>query len=55
MDIDKLNNYLKIIGIINNMFRPKRKRTKLYTIHKLFKLCYRAVKTGPSEQEMQQE
>jgi hypothetical protein len=34
MDIDKLNNYLKITGIIHNVFRPKKtlKKTtiKLY-------------------------
>ena len=37
VDIDnKLNNYLKIAGIINNMFRPQKalKKTRLiYTIH----------------------
>jgi hypothetical protein len=36
MDIDKLNNYLKITGIINNVFRPKKTlkktRIKLYNI-----------------------
>jgi hypothetical protein len=30
MDIEsKLNNYLKILGIINNVFRPKKTRIKL--------------------------
>jgi hypothetical protein len=32
-DVDignKLNNYLRIIGIINNVFRPKKTRIKLY-------------------------
>jgi hypothetical protein len=27
---NKLNNYLKITGIINNVFRPKKTRIKLY-------------------------
>jgi hypothetical protein len=32
LDIDsKLNNYLKITGIINNVFRPKKTRIKLYS------------------------
>jgi hypothetical protein len=30
MCIDKLNNYLKITGIINNVFRPKETKIKLY-------------------------
>jgi hypothetical protein len=31
MDVDnKLNNYLEITGIINNVFRPKKTRIKLY-------------------------
>jgi hypothetical protein len=31
MDIyNKLNNYVKITGIINNVFRPKKTRIKLY-------------------------
>jgi hypothetical protein len=31
MDIDnKLNNDLKITGIVNNVFRPKKTRIKLY-------------------------
>jgi hypothetical protein len=59
MDIDnKLNKYLKITGIINNVFKPKKtlmKTRKNYTIHQLFQLCYMAVKIGPLKQEMQEE
>jgi hypothetical protein len=44
MDIDnKLNNYLRVTDIINNVFRPKKTRIN-YTTDELFKLCYTAVK-----------
>jgi hypothetical protein len=59
MDIDKkLNNYLKITGIINNVFRPKKTikktRIKLYNSLALPTLLYGS-ETGPLKQEMQQE
>jgi hypothetical protein len=58
MDIDnKLNNHLKITGIIN-VFRQektlKKTRTKLHNTL-VPQLCYTAVKTGPLKQEVQQE
>jgi hypothetical protein len=40
MDIDKLNNYLKITDIINNVFRPKKTRIKLYSTVALPTLLY---------------
>jgi hypothetical protein len=41
MDIDsKLNNYLKITGIISNVFRPKKTRIKLYSILAVPTLLY---------------
>jgi hypothetical protein len=41
MDIDnKLNTYLKITGIINNVFRPKKTRIKLYYTLALPALLY---------------
>jgi hypothetical protein len=41
MDIDnKLNNYLKITNIINNLFRPKKTRIKLYNTLALPTLLY---------------
>jgi hypothetical protein len=41
MDIDnKLNNYLRITGIINNMFRPKKTKIKLYNTLVLPTLLY---------------
>jgi hypothetical protein len=44
MDIDKLNNYLKITDIINNVFRPKKTlkktRIKLYNTVALPTLLY---------------
>ena len=57
LDIDnKLHNYLKITGIINNVFRPqktvKKTRIKLYTIHWPFRFCYMAVKHGLLKQGM---
>ena len=36
LDVDKLKNFLKITGIINNVFRPQkslRKQEQNYTIH----------------------
>jgi hypothetical protein len=36
----KLNNYLKITGIINNVFRPKKTRIKLYNMLALPTLLY---------------
>ena len=53
---NKLHNYLKITGIINNVFRPqktlKKTRTKLYTIHWHSQSCYMAVKHGLLKQGM---
>jgi hypothetical protein len=45
VDIDnKLNNYVKITGIINNVFRPqkppKKRRIKLYNTQVLPRLLY---------------
>jgi hypothetical protein len=41
MDIyNKLNKYLKITGIINNVFRPKKTRIKLYYTLDLPALLY---------------
>jgi hypothetical protein len=44
MDVDKLNNYLKITGIINNVFGPnntlKKMRIKLYNTLALPSLLY---------------
>jgi hypothetical protein len=37
---NKLNNYLKITGIINNVFRPEKTRIKLYNILPLPTLSY---------------
>jgi hypothetical protein len=59
VDIDnKLNNYLKITGIINNLFRPqktlKERRIKLYNTLAL-PTFYKAVKFGPLQQETQEE
>jgi hypothetical protein len=52
MDIvNKLNDFLKITGIINNLFKPK--KTLKNTRIKLYNTL--AVKTGPLKQEMQQE
>ena len=47
LDIDnKLNNFLKITGILNNVFRPqktlKKTRIKLYNTQ----YCYMAAKLG---------
>ena len=49
-DIDiKLNNFLKITGILNNVFRPqkhlKKTRIKLHNTWP-FKSCYMATKLG---------
>jgi len=51
LDIDNtLNNFFKITGILNNVFRPQKPlkgtRIKLYTIHWHFRSCYMAVKHG---------
>jgi len=51
LDIDnKLNNFLKIIDILNNVFRPQKKRLRKleqnYTIHWPFQYCYTAAKLG---------
>jgi hypothetical protein len=44
MVVDKLNNYLKITAIINDMFRPqttfKKTRIKLYSTLTLSSLLY---------------
>jgi hypothetical protein len=55
---NKLNNYLKITGIIYNMFRKqkilKKTKYKQYNIiHWPFQLFYTVVKTGPLKQETQ--
>ena len=48
LDIDnKLNNFLKITGILNNVFGPQkllRKQEQNYTIHWPFQSCYMAAK-----------
>ena len=52
LDFDnKLHNYLKITGILSNVFRPqkalKKTRIKLYnTIHWPSQFCYMAAKLG---------
>jgi hypothetical protein len=55
VDIDyKLNNYLNITGIINNIFRAQKvlKKTRIkYTLCLSFELCYTVVKIGPLKQE----
>ena len=56
LDIDnKLHNYFKITGIINNVFRPqktlKKTRIKLYNTLAL-QSCYVAVKHGLLKQGM---
>jgi hypothetical protein len=40
MDVDKSNNYLKITGIINNVFRPKKTRIILYNTLAFLTLLY---------------
>jgi hypothetical protein len=56
LDIDnKLHNYLKITGIINNVFRPQKtlRKTRLnYIIHWPSQFCYMAVKHGLLKQGM---
>jgi hypothetical protein len=55
VDIDNiLNKYLKITGIIKNMFRPQKTRIKLYNTLAL-QLCYTVVKIGPLRLETQKE
>ena len=53
-----LNNYLKIIGIINDMFRPltafKKMRIKLYNTLALPSMLHGS-KNGPLKQEIQEE
>jgi hypothetical protein len=59
LDIDnKLNSYLKITGILNNVFRPQnplRKQKYNYTIHWPSQCCYMAVKLGLLKQGMLEE
>jgi hypothetical protein len=55
---NKLRNYLKIRGVINNMFRSqktlKRRRTKLY--HSLaFPTLFTVLKIGKLKQETKEE
>jgi hypothetical protein len=57
LDIDNnLHNYLKITGVINNVFRPQkkplRKQEYNYTIHWPSQCCYMAVKHGLLKQGM---
>ena len=51
MDIDnKLSNYLKMTGIINNMYRPQKTKENKTTIVQYtghLHICYMVVKTGP--------
>jgi hypothetical protein len=55
---NKLNNYLKIKGNTNHMFRAqktlKKTRIKLYNTLAL-PVCYTVVTTGPLKQETQVE
>jgi hypothetical protein len=50
LDTDnELNNFLKITGILNNVFlttKNLRKQGKNYTIHWPFQSCYMAAKLG---------
>jgi hypothetical protein len=59
VEIDKkLNKYLKITGIINNVFRPQRtsKKTRIKLHNTIaFQLCYTALKFGPLKQETQED
>jgi hypothetical protein len=55
IDIDnKLNNYLRIADIINNVFRQK-KTLKKARINYTKQICYTAVKIGQLKLEMQEE
>jgi hypothetical protein len=59
VDIDnKLNNYLKITGIINNRFRPqnilKKTRIKIYDTL-AFPACNTVFKIGTLKQDIQEE
>jgi len=47
---NKLSNYLKMAGAINNMFRLQKRLLKTrinYALHQPFELCCMVVKTGP--------
>jgi len=49
LDIDiKLNNFLKITGILNNVFRPQKtfKKTRIKLYSTLAQSCYMAAKLG---------
>ena len=57
LDIDnKLHNYLKITGILNNVFRPqktlKKTRIKLYNTLAPSQCCYMVAKLGLLKQGM---
>jgi len=52
VDVDKLNNYLKITGIVSNVFRTQKtwKETIINcTVHWPFRMCCTVVKIGPLE------
>jgi len=59
LDIDnKLNNFLKITVILNNVFRqqkPLRKQEYNYTTHWTFRSCYMAAKLGLLKQVTSEE
>ena len=59
MDIDnKLHNYLKITGILSNVFRPQtllRKQEQNYTTHYSSQCCYVVAKLGLLTQGMPKE
>jgi hypothetical protein len=53
LDIEKNNNYLKLTGILNNVFRPQkplRKQESNYTPHWPSQCCYMAAKLGLLQQ-----
>jgi len=59
LDIDdKLHNYLKITGILSNVFRPQtllRKQEQNYTMHWPSHCCYMVAKLGLLKQGMPEE
>jgi len=51
IDIDKLNNNMKIHGIINDMFRPQKTKENKSKIIQSCQLCYTVVKIGQLGQQ----
>ena len=47
----KLNNYMKITGFINDMFRPQKTKENKNKIIQFCQLCYTVVKNGTLEQQ----